>query len=226
VPLDKHGHHDLDAMADAAAEAEVVVVCRPHNPTGTLESVAELTRFLNRVPSDTIVILDEAYIEFAAPQHRIDAADLIARFANVVVVRTFSKAYGLAGLRIGYGVASAELTAALWANQLPFGAAITSLVAVAASYAAEDELLRRVRLITAERQHLSRGLRALGVYSLDAHANFLYLPPQGRRWREVFADAGLRIRCYPDGGARITVGNRESTAAVLSAVHSNGAGMR
>ena len=218
VPLDKRGHHNLDAMADAAAPARVVVLCRPHNPTGTLEPVSELMSFLRRVSPDTIVVLDEAYIEFVALEHRIDAAALIARFPNVVVVRTFSKAYGLAGLRIGYGVASAELTETLWTSQLPFGMGITSLLAVAASYAAERQLLQRVRLITAERRYLGMRLSATGVYSTDAHANFVYLPPQGRRWCEVFANTGLRARYYADGGARITVGGRASTKAVLSAV--------
>jgi Aminotransferase class I and II len=142
VPLDKHGHHDLDAMADAAADAKVVVLCRPHNPTGTLES-ADVERFLRRVPPDT-VLLDEAYIEFVAPVHRIDAPSLIQRFPNVVVLRTFSKAYGLAGLRIGYGFGSPELAKTLWTMQLPFGMSITSAVAVAASYDAEAQLrLRR-----------------------------------------------------------------------------------
>ena len=162
VPLDKDGHNDLDGLADAAASARVVVVCRPHNPTGTLEPAAEVLRFLRRVPRDTVVLLDEAYIEFTAPEHRIDVAALVARFPNVVVVRTFSKAYGLAGLRIGYGVASAELAATLWSQQLPFGIAITSLLAVAASYDAEDELLQRIRVITAERRYLRMRLSAHG----------------------------------------------------------------
>lgn len=218
VPLDEHGHHDLDRIADAATGARVVVLCRPHNPTGTLEPVSALLRFLRRVPPDTIVVLDEAYIEFVAPEHRIDEVALLARFPNVLVVRTFSKAYGLAGLRIGYGVASAELAATLWTSQLPFGMAITSLLAVAASYEAEDELLQRVRLISAERRYLSRRLTAMGVHCTDAHANFVYLPAQNRRWSEVFAHTGLRVRYYADGGARITVGGRASTTAVLSAI--------
>ena len=96
VPLDKRGHHNLGVMAEAAADARVVVLCRPHNPTGTLEPVADVHRFLRRVPSDTIVLLDEAYIEFVAPQHRIDGPDLIRRFPNVVVLRHL-----LEGLRIG-----------------------------------------------------------------------------------------------------------------------------
>lgn len=218
VPLDQHGHNDLDGLADAAANARVVVVCRPHNPTGTLEPTGALLRFLLRVPRDTVVLLDEAYIEFASPEHRVDVVALTARFPNVVVVRTFSKAYGLAGLRIGYGLASAELAQALWAQQLPFGIAITSLLAVASSYDAEDELLQRIRLITAERRYLRMRLSAMGIFTTDAHANFMYLPSRGRLWREVFADSELQVRCYPDGGARITVGNRASTVAVLSAV--------
>jgi histidinol-phosphate aminotransferase len=225
VPLDEHGHNDLNALARAAAGARVVVLCRPHNPTGTLESVATLLRFLRRVPRDTVLLLDEAYIEFTAPEHRIDVADLVSRFPNVVVVRTFSKAYGLAGLRIGYGVASPQLVETLWSQQVPFGIAITSLLAVAASYDAEDELLRRIQFITAERRYLRMRLSAVGIYSTDAHANFMYLPSksdargeQGHSWKEVLRDSGLRVRYYPDGGARITVGNRATTLAVLSAM--------
>lgn len=218
VPLDDYGHHDLGALAAAAAQARVVVLCRPHNPTGTLEPVPAVVRFLSRVPPDTVVLLDEAYIEFAAPEHRIDASALLARFPNVLVVRTFSKAYGLAGLRIGYGLAAAELAAALWAQQLPFGIAGTGLLAVAASYEAEDQLLHRVRLITAERRYLRRHLSAMGIATTDAHANFMYLPSRGRLWHDVFVRAGLQVRLYPDGGARITVGSRASTLAVLAAV--------
>ncbi len=226
VPLDPRGYHDLDRLADAAANARVVVVCRPHNPTGTVEPTVKIMRFLRRVPRDTVVLLDEAYIEFAALAHRFDVAALIARFPNVVVVRTFSKAYGLAGLRIGYGVASPELARALWTQQLPFGIAITSLLAVAASYDAEDELRQRIRLITEERRHLRIRLSALGIYTTDAHANFVYLPWRGggggwgRPWHEVFADTGLHVRFYADGGARITVGSHVSTSAVLSAIGS------
>jgi histidinol-phosphate aminotransferase len=218
VPLDGHGHNDLDGLADAASTARVVVVCRPHNPTGTLEPTDELLRFLPRVPRDTVVLLDEAYIEFAAAEYRIDVAALVTRFPNVVVVRTFSKAYGLAGLRIGYGLASPELADTLWSQQLPFGIAITSLLAVAASYRAEDQLLQRIQSINAERRYFRMRLSALGIYTTDAHANFMYLPSRGRPWHEVFADSGLHVRHYADGGARITVGNRASTLAVLSAI--------
>lgn len=218
VPLDVHGHHDLDAMADAAAMARVVVVCRPHNPTGTVDSAADVERFLARVPRDTVVLLDEAYVEFLAPEHRIDATALVDRFDNVVVVRTFSKAYGLAGLRVGYGFCAPALGRTLWTMQLPFGIPLAALVAVAASFDAERQLRQRIRTITAERRRLQMRLRAMGVYATDAHANFVYLPGADMPWPRVFEGTGLQVRHYVGGGVRITVGSRASTRAVVRAV--------
>ena len=177
-----------------------------------------MERFLQRVPSDTVVLLDEAYIEFVAPKHRLDAPALIRRFPNVVVLRTFSKAYGLAGLRIGYGFGVARAGPTLWTMQLPFGMAITSTVAVAACYDADAQLRQRIRLITDERHYLQRRLRAMGLYSTEGHANFVYLPAQRRVWPKVFDPARLQVRHYADGAVRITIGTRDSTRAVLAAV--------
>ncbi|MCV7281941.1 aminotransferase class I/II-fold pyridoxal phosphate-dependent enzyme [Mycolicibacterium flavescens] len=216
VALDGHGRNDLDAMASAAAGARVAVVCRPHNPTGTVESAVDLEWFLDRVPSETVVLLDEAYAEFLPPGLRLDTASLIVRYPNLVVARTFSKAYGLAGLRIGYGFCAPDLARRLWSMQLPFGMAITALVAVAASFAAEPELQQRIRMIAAERRYLQTRLRAAGVDCTDSHANFVYLPGD---WRGVFGGTGLRVRHYADG-VRITVGDRASTRAVLAAAAS------
>jgi histidinol-phosphate aminotransferase len=218
VALDAHGHHDLDAMADAAADARVVVVCRPHNPTGTIEPEADIERFLQRVPSDTVVLLDEAYVEFLSPAYQIDGPALVERFPNVVVLRTFSKAYGLAGLRIGYGFCAPDLARRLWTMQLPFGIGITSLVAVAASYDAESQLRQRIRMIASERRYMRMRLRSMGAYSTDGHANFVFLPPWRQPWREVFDGTGVQVRNFADGSVRITVGNRQSTRAVLAAV--------
>ena len=218
VPLNQHGHHDLAAMAEAATDASVVVLCRPHNPTGTLESISAVEWFLTQIPSDTVVLLDEAYIEFVASRYRIDGPDLVRRFPNVVVLRTFSKAYGLAGLRIGYGFAAPELAGRLWTMQLPFGMSNLSAAAVAASYDAEAQLVHRIRRISSERNHLRLRLMAMGIYSTDSHTNFVYLPPGRVPWRDVFAESGVQVRHYPDGGARITVGDLPSTLAVLSAV--------
>jgi histidinol-phosphate aminotransferase len=218
VALDRHGHHDLDAMADAAAQARVVVLCRPHNPTGTIESAAHVERFLRRLPSDVVVLLDEAYVEFLSPEHQLDAPTLVTRYPNVVVLRTFSKAYGLAALRIGYGFCAPDLGRRLWAMQLPFGVGSTALVGVAASYDAEAELRQRISAISTEGRYLRARLASLGFYSTDGHANFVYLPSQARPWRDVFADSRLRVRSYADGGVRISVGSRQSTREVLAAV--------
>src|ERR1700743_717721 len=206
VPLDKYGYQDLAAMAEAAADARVGVLCRPHNPTGTLDAAWSVEWFLSQIPSDTVVLLDEAYIEFVASRYRIDGPDLVRRVPSVVVLRTSSKAYGLAGLRIGYGFAAPELAGRLWTMQLPFGMSNLSAAAVAASYDAEAQLVHRIRRISSERNHLRLRLMAMGIYSTDSHANFVYLPRGRVPWRDVFAESGVQVRHYPDGGARITVG--------------------
>ena len=196
-----------------------MVVCRPHNPTGTVEPAADVERFLQRVPSDTVVLLDEAYVEFLsprAPDRR--AGPWCERFPNVVVLRTFSKAYGLAGLRIGYGFCAPDLARQLWTMQLPFGIGITSLVAVAASYDAEAQLQQRIRLITAERR-LSAHAAAGDGRLQHRRARQLRLPacerPTLARGVRRHRPAGAH---YADGGVRITVGNRQSTRAVLAAL--------
>lgn len=220
VPLDERGHEDLDAMADAAKDARVVVVCRPHNPTGTVAPAGDIERFLARISQDTVVLLDEAYIEFVPARHRIDTVALLQRFPNVVVVRTFSKAYGLAGIRTGYGICSPLMASELWSMQLPFGVALTSLAAVAASLSAVSQLQQRIHMIATERDYLRSRLLTMGIPTADTYANFVYLPADGRIWASVFDGKGPRVRTYADGGVRITVGNRQSTLAVLAAIDS------
>lgn len=219
VPLNADGHCDLDALADTAKDARIVAVCWPHSPTGTVEPIGAFERLLRRLSGDTVVIVDEAYVEFVAPQHRLDPVELIDRFPNVVVVRSFSKAYGLAGLRIGYGFGSAALIGLLWDRQVPFGMGAHALAAVTASYRAGAQLRDRVDRITRERRHLRARLTSMGIESADGQANFLYLPPsKNADWLEVFAGSGIRLRPFPDGGVRITVGTRPSTRAILAAV--------
>lgn len=218
VPLHANGHQDLDTMADLAAHARVVTICRPHNPTGTVESAVALRRFLMRVPRDTIVILDEAYVEFVSLEHRIDSVELVERFPNVVVVRTFSKAYGLAGLRIGYAFAAAALADEVWSMQMPFGTSTTSLVAVVASYRASSQLRRRISLITRERRRLCSWLQARGIECTDTQANFVYLPAAAKPWDEVIGNSAIRVRHYPGGDVRITIGSGSSTAATMAAM--------
>ena len=186
VALDEHGHHDLDAMAEAAVEARVVVVCRPHNPTGTVESAADVELFLQQVPKDTVVLLDEAYVEFLAPEHRIDAPRWSGD-SRMWLWCGHSRRH-MAWQDCASDTASAHRIwpGKLWTMQLPFGMGITGLVAVAASYDAESQLQQRIRMIASERRYLRMRLRSMGVYSTDGHANFVYLPANSRPWQQYF----------------------------------------
>ena len=191
--------------------ARVVVVCRPHNPTGTVEPAADIERFLRQVPTDMVVLVDRAY-------GGIPVAGTSDRRAGPrrAVSQCRSVADVLEGLWAGRSsgrlrLLRADLARRLWTMQLPFGIGITGMVAVAASYDAENELRQRIRMISAEWRYLRMRLRSMGIYSTDSHANFVYLPARGRPWREVFDGTGLQVRNYADGSVRITVGNRQST---------------
>ncbi len=222
VPLNEEGRHDLDAMADAAVDARVVVLCRPHNPTGTIEDRDAVIAWLRRVSPDTLVILDEAYIDFVSPRQRLDAKAIVDAHPNVIVLRTFSKAYGLAGLRTGYAICTPFLASRIWDQHLPFQTTALSLAAVQASVRAESQLAQRITEITAERTFLRRELRGLGVWSAQSQANFVYLAGGGRPWPEVFCDAGVAVRPVGADAVRITVGDRAASLAVLGAVMTAG----
>lgn len=217
VALDGFGRQDLWAMVRAIGpRTRVVVVCRPHNPTGTLISSGELRAFLAAVPRRVVVVLDEAYMEFLDPADTIDVVGLQRRSPNVLVLRTFSKAYGLAGLRIGYAVAAPELAAKVRRWLVPFGMNAAAVAAVRASYAAEGELRERVQAINTERERLASTLRRLGVSVPDSHANFLYL--DGPAIAPALRRAGIVAKSFPNGSARIAVGDPEAGRAVVAAL--------
>lgn len=217
VGLDPHGQQDLHALAAAVGPGTgLVVLCRPHNPTGTVVEAAALQEFLQQIPPQTVVLLDEAYIEFVAPADLVDTAALLARHPNLLVLRTFSKAFGLAGLRIGYALGNTLLAARVRRLDLPFGMNAAAVPAVAASYAAERELRARVRHITTERERLRNSLRQYGFTVPESHANFLYVP--GPRVAQRLIQAGISAKAYPDGSARIAVGDPAASAAVLEAL--------
>ncbi|NGP07333.1 aminotransferase class I/II-fold pyridoxal phosphate-dependent enzyme [Rhodococcus sp. 14C212] len=217
VPLDRAGRQDLGNLGEVVDDRTgLVVVCRPHNPTGTLVSAADLEVFLSSIPPRVVVILDEAYVEFIDAADAVDVLDLIRRYPNVIVLRTFSKAFGLAGLRIGYAFGGQELVARVRRRQLPFGMSCAAVAAVTASYAAEDELQARVARITAERELLRVALRQNGVHVPRSHANFLYL--RGPHIAPALQRAGIVAKFYTDGSARIAVGDPAAGRAVLWAL--------
>ncbi|NKY85746.1 aminotransferase class I/II-fold pyridoxal phosphate-dependent enzyme [Nocardia veterana] len=216
VPLDSSGRQRLPAMARAVDErTALVAVCRPHNPTGTVPLVAELRAFLFGIPRHIPVILDEAYVEFLADGERADTADLLAHYPNLLVLRTFSKAYGLAGLRIGYAFGAPELVGRIRRLQLPFGTPDYAVAAVRACYAASAELAARIADITAARERLRTALRHRGIAVPRSRGNFLYLP--NCEAHSTLAKAGIAAKGYPDGRARIAVGDPRADAAVLDA---------
>lgn len=218
VPLADDGRHDLGAMAAAVTErTRVVLLCSPNNPTGPALHHSETASFLAAMPPDVLVVLDEAYVEFVRGEDPVDAAALLAAHPNLVVLRTFSKAYGLAGLRVGYAVARPEVAAAVRTASTPFGVNHLAQVAALASLDAESELLERVDAVVAERERLRAGLRDQGWAVPDSQGNFVWLPT-GSRTVDLAADAvaqGVLVRPFAGDGIRISVGDAAATDRTL-----------
>jgi histidinol-phosphate aminotransferase len=210
VPLTEGLVHDLPAMADAITDrTRLIFVCNPNNPTGTVVDSAALHEFMERVPSDVLVALDEAYYEYVRPTEteRYDALELRRRYKNLVVLRTFSKAYGLAGLRVGYAVADPAVTNALLKVHLPFSVNSVAQAAGIASLHAKDELLERTDAVVAERERVTAELRAAGYNVPPSQANFVWidLADDSAKFAQDATDAGVIIRPFADEGVRITV---------------------
>ena len=220
VPNRADHSHDLDAMADAVTErTRVVIVCSPNNPTGTIVTAADFETLMSRVPGDRLVLLDEAYIEFVRDEASVDGRTLIGRYPNLVILRTFSKAYGLAGLRVGYAVGPVPILDAARSTAIPLGVTAASTTAALASLepAAEAELLARVETIARRREALRDALLEQGWPVPEAHGNFVWLPT-GAATAEVaerLFGAGLVTRAFPPEGIRISVGEPESVETLL-----------
>jgi histidinol-phosphate aminotransferase len=218
VPLTADGRHDLPAMAAAVTErTRVVLVCTPNNPTGPAVTATELEAFLAQVPPHVVVVVDEAYVEFVRSADPVDGVATALAHPNVIVTRTFSKAYGLAGFRVGYAVAQPPLAAALRAVSLPFGVSHVAQAAAIASLAAEDALLERVEALVGERSRVLEGVRAAGWEVPEAEGNFIWLPA-GDRALELAAAAeelGIAVRPFAGDGVRVTIGETEANDRVI-----------
>ncbi|WP_022901392.1 histidinol-phosphate transaminase [Humibacter albus] len=218
VPLLPDARHDLDGMVAAITDrTRAIIVCTPNNPTGPIVTAAEFERFMEQVPSDRLVLLDEAYVEFVTDPGHVDGRALIGRYPNLIVLRTFSKAYGLAGLRIGYAVGPERLLNAARATAIPMSVTDTAQAAALASLEREDELLERVAVIAERRGRLRDGLLAQGWDVPQAQGNFVWLPTGEHTpyCADVFFDAGLAVRGFAPYGIRVGVGEEESVDAVL-----------
>lgn len=219
VPLTPRSEHDLDAMAAAVTDrTRMIIVCSPNNPTGPVVTQAAFDAFVDRVPADVLIVLDEAYVEFVTDPDAVDGTRVLAAGRpNIVVLRTFSKAYGLAGLRVGYAIGHPRVLDAARSTGIPLSVTAAAEAAALASLDAEDELRARVAELAARRDDLARRLRDTGWDVPDAQGNFVWLPA-GERTVEVaaaFAAAGLIVRAFPGDGIRVSVGEPESIPRVV-----------
>jgi histidinol-phosphate aminotransferase len=223
VPLTADHHHDIDAMIAAVGpRTRLMLLCSPNNPTGTLVAAADVQRLLAQVPPSVLVVLDEAYIEFVESGQRPDVAALMREHRNLVVLRTFSKAYGLAALRVGYAMGDAEVMDALRAVALPFGVSSVAQSAARASLSApaQSDLSMRVATVVQERERLVQALTALGAPVASAHGNFVWLPVAASAVAlgRAFDARSLSVRVFADEGVRVTIGSREANDRVIAVV--------
>jgi histidinol-phosphate aminotransferase len=221
VPL-RDETHDLPAMADAITpRTRLIFVCNPNNPTGTVVHQEELEDFLDLVPADCLVVLDEAYHEYIRDEAVPDGVTMYRDRPNLAVLRTFSKAYGLAGLRTGFLIAHEPVAAAARATQLPFSVNRIAQAAAIASLAAEAELLERVEHTVKERTRVREALIADGWAVPPTEANFVWL--RLGEHTPAFAAAleteGIAVRPFGAEGARISIGDPEANDAFLAVTH-------
>jgi histidinol-phosphate aminotransferase len=220
VPIRPDGTHDLDAMAAAITDrTRAVIVCSPNNPTSAIVTEAEFTAFMDRVPDTVLVLLDEAYAEFVTDPEAVHGIPLLARYPNLVVLRTFSKAYGLAGLRVGYAVGPAYILDAARSTAIPLSVTEPAQRAALAALEHEDELLDRVQTLIDRRDDLARRLAEQGWTLPAAQGNFVWLPTGEHTAQagEVLEAHGIIARVFPPDGIRVSVGEAESVEKLLRA---------
>lgn len=253
VPLDDAHRHDLDAMAAKIGErTRLVFVCNPNNPSGTTITAAEFEAFMAKVPANVVVALDEAYIEFVQPAEgdlgaagratgvdTLNAVDAIAEYPNVVGLRTFSKVYGLAGLRIGYCFGAAELIESLNKVCIPFSVNVLAQVAAIESLRAVDELEARIAGVRDQRVRVTaaiNGAAGAEVVIPDSQTNFVWLPQErlaslagagslsdadvadSQSLGQFLADKGIVVRVFRGEGVRITITDEAETDRLLAAL--------
>ncbi|WP_372968731.1 histidinol-phosphate transaminase [Microbacterium sp.] len=221
VPLDEHHTHDLDAMLAAITpRTRLIFVCNPNNPTGTVVTAEALEAFVAAVPHDVLVVIDEAYVHFDRTGSFGAGVELFRRHPHVAVLHTFSKAYGLAGLRVGYALAPTEVAESQRKVAVPFGVTDLAQAAAVASLDAEDELATRIDEVVAQRERLHGLLTEAGWPTVPSQANFVWVPA-GERTGALDAslhDGGVIARAFPDEGIRISSGSMEDIDRVQSAL--------
>jgi histidinol-phosphate aminotransferase len=226
VPLADGDVHDLDAMlAEVTVATQIVVVCNPNNPTGTHLSAADVAAFLDQVPRHVTVILDEAYVEYQTVDDPDTTLDLLDAHANLVLLRTFSKCYGLAGLRVGYALGSPQFRAAVDAVRQPFSVNAIAQAAAAEAILHQDDVVERVERNVIERVFVEEGIRDLGLRTPDSQANFSWVDLGDRDEVEVITAltrAGVAVRpgtpLGDPGHFRVSYGTRSENERFLASL--------
>lgn len=226
VPLTAQHRHDLSAMADAITDrTRVILLCTPNNPTGPILTTAEVEDFLAKVPRDVVVVIDEAYLEFVRDDAAVDGVSMVQKHPNVIALRTFSKAHGLANLRIGYSISHPEITQYLRVMQVPFATSTLAQHAALTSLQHMDEVNERVELVVQERNRVVAALHEMGFDVPETHANFVWLP-LGERTPELIESANaqaLALRGFGTEGARVTIGEKDANDRFLKLMQDFGA---
>ena len=226
VPLTEAQEHDLDAMAnEVTAATRMVIVCNPNNPTATALPPDAIDEFLQAVPRNVAVILDEAYVEFSTLQDPDGSLDLLGRHPNLILLRTFSKVYGLCGLRVGYALVSEEFRLAVDRVRQPFSVNALAQAAATEALNHQDEVERRVEQTAIERLHVESELEERGLETTDSQANFSWVSLGDRDEDEIvdgLAKLGVIVRAGralgQEGWMRVTYGTRQENDRFLAAL--------
>jgi len=213
--------HDLDGMAKAITpKTRLVFLCNPNNPTGTMVAADAVARFMAQVPENVIVVFDEAYLEYVRDPHFPDSLQYVTQGRNAIVLRTFSKIYGLAGLRIGYGITTPEITNGLNRVRPPFNANTLAQRAALAALGDDEHVAKSRAVNAAGMQQLECGLRALGFAAIPSQANFVYFDVKrdGRRVFDALLREGVIVRHIEGTMLRVTIGQPDENQAFLDAL--------
>ena len=218
VPLKDSGAHDLSAMLAAITDkTRMIMLCTPNNPTGAVLSDQQVREFLAQVPAHILVVLDEAYIEFIRDEDAVNGLNIYREYPNVAVLRTFSKAHGLANLRIGYGIAAPAIANPLKVINPPFATSSLAEQAAHASLSHLDEVLANTAQVVSERARVWQALEELGYQPPATQANFVWLPigELAQQFADACGEQALSVRAFHPEGVRVSIGEVEANDRLL-----------
>ena len=224
IPLLSDGRHDLEAMAGAINEnTSVILLCTPNNPTGAVLTQREVDEFIARVPKNVLIVLDEAYTEFVRDPEAVDGIKTYQQHQNVVVLRTFSKAHGLANLRIGYSISQPDITNYIRLVATPFAVSTVAQQAAIASLKNLDKVMERVDALVVERERVVSALRELGWDFPVTEANFVWLPlgENTAQFVELADRQALSVRGFAGEGVRVSIGEVEANDRFIELCRAN-----